>query len=271
MRKGVLALMKRLSVISIVCVLMFSCFVFVSPTFAETSGVVQVLGEQMGLGFIISPNGYILSHQQVVGELDELNLLAGEDLQVKASVKARDDKSSLVLLKADLHHSPIIGIDSNFKVRSQQLVQLVDESLTLVRAEIIQDELIRGDRKLFTLDSNIDATAILGSPVFNENGHLVGVVDSQLIGTEIQATLSEDVVMFLGEYPQIEYSLSTLTESQVGTTTSFQFWPLPLWSWIILVVLLIFLAMILVKKSRSRKKKDVDNNFEIIIRNDEWN
>jgi Trypsin-like serine proteases, typically periplasmic, contain C-terminal PDZ domain len=84
----------------------------------------------LGSGFIISPDGYILTGAQVVAGASQINVRLTDRREFKASVIGIDPPSDIALLKIDAHDLPTlkIGNPSDAKVGngSSLLVRLTD-------------------------------------------------------------------------------------------------------------------------------------------------
>lgn len=66
----------------------------------------------LGSGFIISPDGYILTGAQVVAGASQINVRLTDRREFKASVIGIDPPSDIALLKIDAHNLPTVKIGS---------------------------------------------------------------------------------------------------------------------------------------------------------------
>ncbi|MDI7046637.1 trypsin-like peptidase domain-containing protein, partial [Escherichia coli] len=64
----------------------------------------------LGSGFIISPDGYILTGAQVVAGASQINVRLTDRREFKASVIGIDPPSDIALLKIDAHNLPTVKI-----------------------------------------------------------------------------------------------------------------------------------------------------------------
>jgi len=135
----------------------------------------------LGSGFIISPDGYILTDARVVAGATQIRVKLADRREFKASVVGVDVPSNIALLKIDAHGLPTvkIGAPSNVKV-GQWVVSIgapygfensVTAGIISSKARLVPDEtyipLIQTDLTLNAADS--------GGPLFDLNGDVVGV------------------------------------------------------------------------------------------------
>jgi len=135
----------------------------------------------LGSGFIISPDGYILTDARVVAEAMHIRVKLADRREFKASVVGVDVPSKIALLKIDAHGLPTvkIGAPSDVKV-GQWVVSIgapygfenrVTAGIISSKARLVPDEtyipLIQTDLTLNAGDS--------GGPLFDLNGDVVGV------------------------------------------------------------------------------------------------
>ncbi|CAE6724659.1 trypsin-like peptidase domain-containing protein [Paraburkholderia domus] len=135
----------------------------------------------LGSGFIISPDGYILTGAQVVAGASQINVRLTDRREFKASVIGIDPPSDIALLKIDAHDLPTVKIGNPSDVKVGQWVVSVGspygfENTTtagIISSEgrLLPDEtyvpLIQTDLTLNTGDS--------GAPLFDLNGDVIGI------------------------------------------------------------------------------------------------
>ncbi len=79
-----------------------------------------------GSGFIISPDGYILTNEHVVADADEVEVVLGKDEHIKAKVIGRDAPTDLALLKIDYKEPlPTIPLGDSDKLEIGEWVMAV--------------------------------------------------------------------------------------------------------------------------------------------------
>ena len=135
----------------------------------------------LGSGFIISPDGYILTDANVVAGASKITVKLTDRREFKASVVGIDPQSDVALLKIDAHDLPTvrIGIPSDAKV-GQWVVSIgspygfentATAGIISSKARLVSDEtyvpLIQTDLTLNAGDS--------GGPLFDLNGDVIGI------------------------------------------------------------------------------------------------
>jgi len=55
----------------------------------------------LGSGFIVDPAGYVVTNHHVVGEADEITVVLNDGTRLPATIKGRDPKTDLALLKVE--------------------------------------------------------------------------------------------------------------------------------------------------------------------------
>jgi len=93
-------------------------------------------GRSMGSGFIISPDGYVLTNHHVVADADEVTVKLTDRREFKAKVIGSDEQYDVALLKIDGNNLPTVRIgDSNSLKPGQWVVAIgspfgLDHSVT---------------------------------------------------------------------------------------------------------------------------------------------
>ncbi len=74
--------------------------------------------QSLGSGFIISPEGYVLTNNHVVANADEIIVRLSDRRELVAKVIGTDERSDLALLKVEAQNLPVVtlGTSSNLKV-----------------------------------------------------------------------------------------------------------------------------------------------------------
>ncbi|NYH18854.1 trypsin-like peptidase domain-containing protein [Paraburkholderia bryophila] len=134
-----------------------------------------------GSGFIISPDGYILTDARVVAGAAQIRVKLTDRREFKTSIVGIDAPSNVALLKIDAHNLPAvkIGVPSNAKV-GQWVVSIgspygfensVTAGIISNKARLVPDEtyipLLQTDLTLNAGDS--------GGPLFDLNGEVIGI------------------------------------------------------------------------------------------------
>lgn len=64
----------------------------------------------LGSGFIISPDGYILTNAHVVARGDEITVKLNDKREYKARLIGADGRTDVALLKIDAHNLPAVEL-----------------------------------------------------------------------------------------------------------------------------------------------------------------
>lgn len=135
----------------------------------------------LGSGFIISPDGYILTDAQVVSGVTQIQVKTADRREFKASIVGVDAASDIALLKINAHDLPTVKIGSPSDVKVGQWVvsigapygfeNTVTAGIISNKGRLIPDEsyipLIQTDLTLNGGDS--------GGPLLDLNGDVVGI------------------------------------------------------------------------------------------------
>lgn len=176
----------------------------------------------MGSGFIISPDGYVLTNDHVVNNMDEVTVVLNDQRDYRAEVVGRDARSDLALLKIDARDLPTLQLakDETLKVgqwviaigspygldysASAGIVSAIGRSIPSAHTENNYIPFIQTDVAINPGNS--------GGPLFNLRGEVVGI-NSQIysptgssvgLSFAIPASLAIDVVAQLKEKGRVD-------------------------------------------------------------------
>jgi len=173
----------------------------------------------LGSGFIIDPNGYIVTNYHVIEDADQITVILQDDTNMTATVVGKDKKTDLALLKVDVKKPlPAVAWGDSDKVRVGDWVIAIGDPYGLggtVTAGIISarardinsgpyDEYLQTDAPINRGNS--------GGPMFNMDGEVVGVNTAIFspsggsigIGFAIPSSLAKNVVDQLRAHGHIE-------------------------------------------------------------------
>src|SRR5436309_2170633 len=199
----------------------------------------------LGSGFIISPDGYVVTNNHLVqgltgtGTVDTVTVKLTTGQEYTARIVGRDDTSDLALLKIDGHNLPFVRWGDSTKARVGDWVIAIGNPYGLggtVTAGIIS-AIHRGipgatpgayDRYIQT-DAAINM-GNSGGPMFDLNGNVIGINAALIsptgasvgIGLAIPAELAKPVIdsLMKGQRPQRGYlgvGLQPLSEDIAGS------------------------------------------------------
>ncbi|MDC1287650.1 DegQ family serine endoprotease [Gammaproteobacteria bacterium] len=162
-----------------------------------------------GSGFIISPDGYVVTNNHVVENATEIGVILQDGSHYQATIKGRDPKTDLALLKVNADASlPYVELGDSDSARVGEWVVAVGNPFGLggtVTAGILS---ARGrDINSGPYDDYLQVDAPInrgnsGGPLFNNRGQVIGVNSaiysptggSVGIGFAIPSNLVKDVV-----------------------------------------------------------------------------
>ncbi len=173
----------------------------------------------VGSGFLISADGYVVTNNHVVQGADEVNVLLNDGSRYRASVKGRDSKTDLALLKIEAGKPlPYVEFGDSAATRVGDWVLAVGNPFGLggsVTAGIVS---ARGrDIHDGSVDDYLQVDAPInrgnsGGPLFDGSGRVIGVNTAIFspsggsvgIGFAIPAATAKTVVAQLRDHGHIE-------------------------------------------------------------------
>jgi serine protease Do len=139
-------------------------------------------GEVQGSGFVVDPNGYIVTNNHVVQNATDIQVTFSDGKKYKAKLIGRDEPTDIALIKVDGAKFPSVVFADDSKVRVGDWVLAVGNPFGLggtVTAGIVsargRDEVAGAQ---FTDYLQIDAAINRGNsggPTFDLNGRVIGV------------------------------------------------------------------------------------------------
>lgn len=182
----------------------------------------------LGSGFIISPDGYIVTNNHLIqsangtGTVDEVTVTLTNRKEYPARIIGRDQLADLALLKIDANNLPFVRWGDSTNARVGDWVLAIGNPYGLggsVTAGIIS-ALHRGITGVGAYDRYIQTDAAInmgnsGGPMFDLNGNVIGINSALIsptgsnvgIGLAIPAEAARPVIEALrrGEKPQRGY------------------------------------------------------------------
>ncbi|MGN6057017.1 MAG: Do family serine endopeptidase [Sphingomicrobium sp.] len=182
----------------------------------------------LGSGFIISPDGYIVTNNHLIqgltgtGTVDTVTVTTTDRKEYPARIVGRDETSDLALLKIDGHNLPFVQWGDSTKARVGDWVLAIGDPYgvgSTVTAGIIS-ALHRGITGVGAYDRYIQTDAAInmgnsGGPMFDLAGNVIGINSALIsptgasvgIGLAIPAELAKPVIdsLMKGQRPQRGY------------------------------------------------------------------
>jgi serine protease Do len=182
----------------------------------------------LGSGFIISPDGYIVTNNHLIqgltgtGTVDQVTVTLTDGKEYPARIIGRDDTSDLALLKIDGRNLPFVQWGDSTRARVGDWVIAIGDPFgvgSTVTAGIIS-AVHRGGFTNGAYDRYIQTDAAInmgnsGGPMFDLNGNVIGINSALIsptgasvgIGLAIPAELAKPVIdaLMKGQRPQRGY------------------------------------------------------------------
>jgi serine protease Do len=182
----------------------------------------------LGSGFIISPDGYVVTNNHLVqgltgtGTVDTVTVITTDRKEYPARIIGRDDTSDLALLKIEGHNLPFVRWGDSTKARVGDWVIAIGNPYGLggtVTAGIIS-ALHRGITGVGAYDRYIQTDAAInmgnsGGPMFDLAGNVIGINSALIsptgasvgIGLAIPAEAAKPVIdaLMRGQHPSRGY------------------------------------------------------------------
>ncbi|MFQ5985348.1 MAG: DegQ family serine endoprotease [Alphaproteobacteria bacterium] len=169
----------------------------------------------LGSGFIIDPEGYVVTSNHVTAQADEITVILHDDRRMKAKVVGRDPKMDLALLKLDTDEElPHVSFGDSDSLRVGDWVLAIGNPFgfgNTVTAGIISAR--ARDINAGPYDNFLQTDAPInkgnsGGPLFNMDGQVIGVNTAIFspsggsvgIGFAVPAALAEPVIRQLRSY-----------------------------------------------------------------------
>jgi len=173
----------------------------------------------LGSGFIVDPDGYIVTNNHVIADADEITVRLHDDSTLEADIVGRDDKTDLALLKVD-SETPLPATswgDSNATRIGDWVLAIgnpfglggtVTAGIVSARSRDINagpyDDFLQTDASINRGNS--------GGPMFNTDGEVIGVNTAIFspsggsigIGFAIPSAIAENVIAQLRKHGDVQ-------------------------------------------------------------------
>lgn len=176
----------------------------------------------LGSGFIISSDGYVLTNDHVVDQMDTITVILNDQREYTAKLIGSDERSDLALLKVDAKNLPTLTLAKDEKLKVGQwviaigspfgldysasagIVSAIGRSIPSARNESTYVPFIQTDVAINPGNS--------GGPLFNMDGEVVGI-NSQIyspsggsvgLSFAIPSSLAIDVVAQLKDKGRVD-------------------------------------------------------------------
>jgi len=137
--------------------------------------------QSLGSGFIISPDGFIISNNHVVKNADEVIVRLSDRREFNAKVIGADERSDIALLKIDAENLPTARLGTSYNLKVGEWVLAIgspfgfDHSVTAGIVSAKGRSLPRENYVPFIQTDVAINPGNSGGPLFNLDGEVVGV------------------------------------------------------------------------------------------------
>jgi serine protease Do len=140
----------------------------------------------LGSGFVISPDGYMLTNAHVVEGADEITVTLSDKREFKAKLLGADKRSDVALIKIDATGLPTVRIGDSSKIRVGEWVIAIGSPFGLentVTAGIISAKGRETGEYLPFIQTDVAVNpGNSGGPLINMRGEVIGI-NSQIFTT----------------------------------------------------------------------------------------
>ena len=160
--------------------------VAISGTYQSTSGT----GESRGSGFIISPDGFVVTNYHVVEKASKLTVTTHSGQSMEATLKGYDADNDVALLKVEGENLPVVVLGSSDALQVGDQVAAIGNPLGELASSLTVGYVSAKDRVVNTegtvinmlqTDAAINA-GNSGGPLFNMNGQVIGIITAKYSG-----------------------------------------------------------------------------------------
>jgi serine protease Do len=159
----------------------FKRFGLPSPRGGGGGGADAPLRQGEGSGFIVSPDGYILTNAHVVADADEVTVRMTDRREYPAKVIGLDKRTDVAVIKIEGKQLPVVKLGDPSKLRPGEWVLAIGSPFTFensVTAGIVSatGRSMPGEDLVPFIQTDVAVNpGNSGGPLFNLNGEVVGI------------------------------------------------------------------------------------------------
>jgi serine protease Do len=137
--------------------------------------------QSLGSGFILSPDGYVLTNAHVVGRADDIRVTLTDRREFKAKLIGADKSTDIALLKIDATNLPVVRLGSSARLKVGEWVVAIgspfgfENSVTAGVVSAKGRQLPDSEYVPFIQTDVAINPGNSGGPLFNLNGEVVGI------------------------------------------------------------------------------------------------
>ena len=133
-------------------------------------------------GFIVSPDGYILTNNHVIRHAGQITVLLNDGREFDGRVIGQDDNTDLAVIKIDAENLPYLNLGNSDNLKVGQWVVAIGNPLGLQASLTVGVVSAKGRNNLdlATIEDFIQTDAAInrgnsGGPLLNLNGEVIGI------------------------------------------------------------------------------------------------
>jgi Flp pilus assembly protein TadD len=179
-----------------------------------------------GSGFIVRADGAVVTNYHVIGMARDIKVKVGNKVLDVEGLIFTDEKNDLVILKSKAKDMPVVKLGVIGKANIGEHVYVIGYPLGLENT--ISVGLLSGVRKIDEKREILKMTALVspgssGSPVFNRNGEVIGIVTSSHLSETRNSSFAISVKLIMDKISS--KSLTAINESGLeGYTNTALYW-----------------------------------------------
>ncbi|MBM4103944.1 MAG: Do family serine endopeptidase [Planctomycetes bacterium] len=208
---------------------------FFGPQFSPPSQPRSQKKEGQASGFIISPDGYILTNNHVVADVDKITVIFKDGRKLDAKVIGTDDKSEVALIKVEAKDLPVIELGDSDELEVGEWVIAVGNPFGLAETVTVgvvsalgrQTGITDGGYEDFIQTDAAINPGNSGGPLLNLDGKAVGINTAIItqsggymgVGLAIPINMAKAIKdQFLANNGKVERSYIGITMNREGLT-----------------------------------------------------
>ena len=169
-----------------------------------------VPGEGAGTGFVIAPDGVLVTNNHVVSGAQTIEVVFADDRKMPARVLGRDPTTDLAVLKVDATDLPVAALGDSSALKVGDDVIAIGNALGLEGGPTVTRGIVSAEDRTITAESGIRLEHVIqtdtainpgnsGGPLVNSTGEVVGINtavagDAQNIGFSIAINAAKPII-----------------------------------------------------------------------------
>jgi S1-C subfamily serine protease len=169
-----------------------------------------VPGEGAGTGFVIGPDGVIVTNNHVVAGAQSIEVVFADDRKMPARVLGRDPTTDLAVLKVDASDLPVASLGDSSVLKVGDDVVAIGNALALEGGPTVTRGIVSAEDRTITAENGVRLEHVIqtdtainpgnsGGPLVNSAGEVVGINtavagDAQNIGFSIAINAAKPII-----------------------------------------------------------------------------